>query len=592
MRTADAPLAPEALRSSARQPAPAAGRTLTRHEMLRFLGFIEEMQSEGAHVLPLSTPDSYLHITIHLMRNHIEGKLTTISTLAMAARVPYATAVRRIREMQDEGLIHQRPRTKSGKSFSLHPSPGLIDAWHSYAHRIKLVVGRTIGLSEQGEGADYYFGGSYLKARIIPLPAVHTERLKLVGPLRLLVHADPTFMAMDTLKRQLENVLGASVRARALSIDRLRLEMLENAAAPVSAYDIMAVDLPWVGEFAEQGVLGPLDEVVASEGINRSDFHPAGWNGAVYKGQLYGVPIQTTPELLAYRTDLFEAEGIDPPTTTDALLAAARTLHRPDRGVRGIAWNAARGTPLGHTVLMLMGAFGRPALNLPRLEDGFDATDLTGERLRPMFDTPEAAEMADFLMRLMEVSPRNILSMSWYERVVAYGDGDVAMAYTYTLLAPYFENDPSRPAHARTGFVPHPAGPHGHPIAPVGGYVLSMAANLAPERRDAVGKALALLTSAEVSKLYITSGSRACPRFSVTADPEVRALSPALASMDTMARQGLLQYWPRPPAPQLAGVIEICGHLFHDMLRGLVSPRDALAAVQSRTEALMLSRTD
>ncbi|MBJ3778787.1 extracellular solute-binding protein [Acuticoccus sp. 2012] len=573
-------LAPEKVASRA------LGTGLTRHEMLRFLDFIEEMQTEAGLVLPHSTPDAYLHITIHLMRNHIEGKLTTISTLAMASRAPYATAVRRIREMEADGLILSRPRTRTGKSFSLHPAPALIEAWQDYAHRIKLVVGRTVGLGEQEEGADYYFGGSYLKARIIPLPAIHTEPLKIAAPLRLLVHADPTFMAMDSLKRQLENVLGAQIRSRALSIDRLRLEVLRNAEAQASAYDIMAVDLPWIGELAEGGMVAPLDAFVEREGVNRSDFHPAGWNGARYRGAQYGIPIQTTPELLAYRTDLFEEAGIAPPDTTDALLDAARRLHRPERGLRGIAWNAARGTPLGHTFLMVMGAFGQPALDLPPLPDGFDAS-VAHQPLRPMFDTQEAAETADFLRALLEVSPKNILSMSWYERVVAYGDGEVAMAYTYTLLAPYFENDASRPAHGVTGFVPHPAGPHGRPIAPVGGYALALPANLAPERKEAVEKALGVLTSAEVSKLYIMSGSRACPRFSVNADPEVRALSPAITAMDTMARQGLLHYWPRPPAPRISGVIEICGEVFHEMLRGLVGPRDALAEVQRRTEALL-----
>ncbi|XWN28921.1 MAG: extracellular solute-binding protein [Devosia sp.] len=573
-------------------PVAKAKRPLTRHEMLRFLDFIEELQSEAAHVLPRQTPDAYLHITIHLMRNHIEGKLTTISTLAMAAQAPYATAIRRIREMQVEGLIIQRPRTKSGKTFSLHPSPHLIEAWQDYAHRIKLVVGRTIGLGEGGHGADYYFGGSYLKARIIPLPAVHTEPLTLQGPLRLLVHADPTFMAMDTLKRQLENVLGAGLRSRALSIDRLRDEILKNADSAQSAYDIMAVDLPWVGELAEKGVLQPLDGFVQGGAINRSDFHPAGWNGALYQGHQYGIPIQTTPELLCYRTDLFEAEGIDPPQTTDALLAAAQKLHRPDRGLRGLAWNAAKGTPLGHTFLMVMAAFGQPALNLRAHDDGFDATDLSGEHLRPMFDSPAATETADYLMRLLAVSPPGILSMSWYERVVAYGDGEVAMAYTYTLLAPYFERDATRPAHGKTGFLPHPRGPRGHNIAPVGGYVLSIPANLAPERREAVEKAVGLLTSAEVSKLYITSGSRACPRFSVSADPEVQALSPTVKAMDGFARQGLLQYWPRPPAPQISAIIEICGTVFHDMLRGLITPAAALATVQKEAEALMLTPND
>ncbi len=60
--------------------------------------------------------------------------------------------------------------------------------------------------------------------------------------------------------------------------------------------------------------------------------------------------------------------------------------------------------------------------------------------------------------------------MSWYERVRPYAAGEVAMAYGYTLLAPYFELDPASPAHGQTGY-PAASGRTGGgtPVAPVGG---------------------------------------------------------------------------------------------------------------------------
>lgn len=559
----------------------------TPEETIRFIEFLEEMEAEREGVLPLSTPDPYLRITLFLMRNHLEGKLTTISSLAIASGAPYATAMRRINEMTASGLIDQRPRSSSGRTFSLHPAPALIDGFTDYAHRVKLVIGRAMGLGEGGRPADYYFGGSYLRAQIIPLPAARTEPLGIVAPLRILVHADPTFMAMDSLKRQFEQLLGTAIRNRALSIDRLRLEALANAERASSAYDIIAVDLPWIGEFAEKGVLAPLDEAVTREGMNVSDFHAAGWAGCLHGGKPYGVPIQTTPELLLYRTDLFAEAGLAPPRTTDDLLAVARALHRPERGVRGIAWNGARGTPLGHTFMFAMADFGRPVVNLKPRGDGFDPLDLGGERLRPMIDTAEGRLAAEFLMALLDVSAPGVLSMSWFERVKAYACGDVAMAYGYSLLAPYFELDPASPAHGNTGFLPHPAAPGCRPVAPVGGYVLGIPANLAPERRLATEKAVRLLTSAEACKLYITNGSRVCPRYSVSADPEVRALSPIVEAVDDLARGGRLQLWPRPPVPEFAEITTVLGEEIHDMLRRRKSLARALSDAQNRADALM-----
>lgn len=563
-----------------------AASYLTREEMLVFLDFLDAIDDEAEKGLPFKSPDPHQKIITYLMRRHLEARLTTVTTLAFAAGVPYATAMRRIGEMIDKGFIIQRPRTKTGKSFSLHPSPQLIEAWTDYARRMKRLVGRTMGLGDAASD-DYYFGGSYLAARIIPLPAVLSRPLGITPPLDILVHADPTFMAMDHLKRQFEQMLGLPIRFRALSIDRLRLGALENAARERSAYDIIAVDMPWIGEFAAKGVLSPLDRLVEEGAVHASDFHSASWRSCFFGGRQWSIPIQTTPELLFYRTDLFEEAGIDPPETAEAVLAAARALHKPQRGMRGIAWNAARGTALGHTVMMVMAAFGQPVLNLRPLSAGFDADELEGEHMRPCILSDAGRESAEYLRALLDVSPLEILTMSWYERVVAYGSGKVAMAYGYTLLAPFFELDPDRPAHGRTGYLPHPTGPSGSPIAPLGGYVLGVPANLPADRRPAVEQALALLTSAEACKLYMLNGSLVTPRFSVGADPEVRALSPLVGAVDAMARGGLLQHWPRPPAAEISEVIAICGEEFHDMLRGLVSIEDALLRAQNRADALM-----
>ncbi len=561
---------------------------LDRQEMLRFLAFIEAMDDEALGILPLLQTDACFRMTLFLMRQHLQARLTTVTSLAAASGVPYATAMRRIEEMVEAGLIVRRPRTKTGKSFSLHPSRPLIDAAYDYARRIKRVIGKAFGLPGPATGLqDYYFGGSYLAARIIPPPAVREVPLALIEPLRILVHADPTFMAMDNLKRQLEQGFGVAIQNRALSIDRLRLEGLKNSEAKASRYDIIAIDLPWVGEFAAKGALLPLDALIEAEGVHGSDFHPPSWQGCRYRDQQWAVPIQTTPEIFFYREDVFAAAGLAPPTTTDAVLDAARRLHRPGQGLRGIAWNAARGTPMGHSFLMIMSAFGRPVLDLDPIGEEYDAQALEGERRRPMIDSEAGRRTAEYLLELLDLAPLNILTMSWFERIRAYAKGEVAMAYGYTLLAPYFVHDPASPAHGRTGFLPHPRGPGGANIAPVGGYALGIPANLAPERREAAWQALVTLTSSEACKAYMLNGSLVSPRFSVSADPEVRALSPLIETIEGMAHAGQLQYWPRPPAPEISDVISICGEELHDMCRGLKSLDQALTDAQNRADRLM-----
>ncbi|SDE21171.1 carbohydrate ABC transporter substrate-binding protein, CUT1 family [Limimaricola pyoseonensis] len=555
-------------------------------ELESVVAFLDELSLEIEGAIEPTAPNPYLNMSLYLLRSHAEGRVVTASSMVSAARVPYATATRKLAEMQKAGLIVQRPRSKTGKSFSLHPSDALIETWTHLADRIRRLAASKFAADASGSGSsDYYFGDSYQPGQsLIRPPRVLASPLKLAGGLRILVHGDPTFMVMDNLKRQFEQLVGTKISQRAFSIDRLRDEALRNAARPNSQYDLIAVDLPWVGEFVEKGVLRPLGSALDVERLDPSDFHTAGWRAAHWNGVPYGVPSQTTPELMFYRKDWFAEAGLEPPNTTDAVLRAAAALHDPARGRHGVAWNAARGTALGHTFMMTCADFGQPIVKLPAIAGGFDAGNLGRGDIEATIDTPRALEAAEYLMALLEFSPPDILSMSWYERMRPYAAGKVAMAYGYTLLAPYFELDPSSPAYENTGYLPHPAGPRGSPVAPVGGYVLGIPANLAEERIPDAAEALIAFTSPEAQKLYVQNGSRTVPRYSVGSDPEVRRLSPVFEAVEEMAWRDELQFWPRPPIPQISDIIQICGHEFHDMLRGLTTPRNALARAQARAE--------
>ena len=564
---------------------PVAPRVKT--EMLQTLSFLEDFGDELEDAIDLFAPNPFFRMILHLIRGHLEAKIVTPNSLIGAARVPYATANRRLKEMVEAGLIEQRPRTKTGKSFSMHPSDVLLDRWMQLAGRVRrLAEARFGGRDKKPEAEDYYYGGSYLAAQSIPPMQVLAEPLKVPGGIRVLVHGDPTFMVMDNLKRQFEQTIGSRIQQRAFSIDRLREEAMRNAERKVSRYDIVAVDLPWVGGFAEHGVLRPLEEVMDVCRLDPADFHTAGWKAVHWGGRPYGVPAQTTPELLFYRRDLFAEAGLEPPTDTDGLLAAAKAMHAPQRNFYGIAWNAARGTALGHTALMTFADFGKPVLNLPKNNGGFDTSDLHQGRFRAQIDTSAGLTAAEFLLELLAYSPPDILSMSWYERVRPYASGNLAMAYGYTLLAPYFELDSASPARSNTGYLPHPPGPGSTPVAPVGGYCLGIPANLHEDRIDAAVEALLVFTSPQAQKLFIQNGGRTNPRYSVGVDPEVRELSPVFEAVDAMSWRDELQFWPRPPIPEICDIIQICGEEFHDMLRGIVTPRQALAQAQARSDAL------
>ncbi|MEQ9690970.1 MAG: hypothetical protein RLO48_14670 [Bauldia litoralis] len=238
---------------------------------------------------------------------------------------------------------------------------------------------------------------------------------------------------------------------------------------------------------------------------------------------------------------------------------------------------------------MILGAFGQAVVNLRRREGGYDAEHVRGEELRPMFLTDAARETAEYLSELIDYSPPNILGMTWYDRAITYAQGKSACAYSHSLLASLSELNETSPAYRRSGYLPHPVGPRGWPIVPLGGYALAIPANIDSARADPVWVALRALTSPSAVKLYATNGSLAFPRFSVSADPEVRAMSPMIGAVEDMARRGLMQMWPRPPIPEVSDIIAIAGEEIHDMLAGDNSAKQALTNAQNRVDALMRS---
>jgi multiple sugar transport system substrate-binding protein len=57
-----------------------------------------------------------------------------------------------------------------------------------------------------------------------------------------------------------------------------------------------------------------------------------------------------------------------------------------------------------------------------------------------------------------------------------------------------------------------------------------------------------------------------------------------------MAREDILQTWPRPPVPEITEVIAIAGEEIHDILIEKKSIKQALTAAQKRADALMQKR--
>lgn len=87
--------------------------------------------------------------------------------------------------------------------------------------------------------------------------------------------------------------------------------------------DVVRVEPPRASQFIGAGWALPLGDA----GGSPDEYFPASLEAVTKDGELYGVPVDVSALALFYRTDLFEAAGIDnPPATWEEFKATAETL--------------------------------------------------------------------------------------------------------------------------------------------------------------------------------------------------------------------------------------------------------------------------
>lgn len=89
--------------------------------------------------------------------------------------------------------------------------------------------------------------------------------------------------------------------------------------------DVVAMHTFEMGQFVKMGVLD--GDAVKNMGLKDSDYIKTAWDGTIYDGTQYGVPIDVNMHALYYNKDLFKKAGITKaPATKDELIAAAQKL--------------------------------------------------------------------------------------------------------------------------------------------------------------------------------------------------------------------------------------------------------------------------
>lgn len=143
--------------------------------------------------------------------------------------------------------------------------------------------------------------------------------------------------AMDATVAAFEDANpGITVKRTSFAYSDLATAIVQGGVGG-SVPDVAIVDVVDTQNFA---ALGLLQDVTDQLGDTAGEFFPGPWQSTQVGGKTYGRPLNSNNLALYYNKDLFEAAGVDVPTTWDEFRQAAQALTSGDNV--GVAMSAVK----------------------------------------------------------------------------------------------------------------------------------------------------------------------------------------------------------------------------------------------------------
>jgi multiple sugar transport system substrate-binding protein len=334
--------------------------------------------------------------------------------------------------------------------------------------------------------------------------------------------------------RDIERNVGAFTERTGIEVDvgfRFLTELWDETtrAFREAAWDVVAVDEMILAMFVREGLVRPLDDLVARDRYDASDYLSNSIELARFEGSLYGIPYANMHNVLGYRRDLLDRFGVGVPETMEELVDAALTVQSrlrasQDETTYGFVSRGRGGH--GFNVWILASTFF-PAWG----GDWFD------ERGRPAFASEACVEALETYVRLMrEAGPPHASTLLWTEAHDFFEAGGAAFfidaATELTLM-----RDARGPHADAIGAAPVPHGPRG--TRHTGLYSPVFAIPARSERAEAGWQLIQFATSVEqIRSDALNGGNAEIARMSVVhSDEYAQRFTPEVAEVVRRTRE-------------------------------------------------------
>jgi multiple sugar transport system substrate-binding protein len=404
-------------------------------------------------------------------------------------------------------------------------------------------------------------------------PAVAQDRPFSGVTLNLASMNDQYSGALVRLAPRAAEELGLDLRVEILSYPELLTKITADFVGNTRSYDIVTMDIVWAGQFAEAEHSVVLDELIERDRaeLELNDIYPVLMTSlGQYEGRQIAYPFAGYANVLAYRTDLYEAAGLAPPETMDELIAAAKALTDRAAGQYGWVANGQRGPAVAQDWMQynaqlggsILGPDGKPAIN-------------SAENIESLIIYKELFD---------ETAPPGAVEFDWGGREESFRQGLVANMQTWSVGAAGYSNPEMSRVVGKAGIKLAPVAAGMEPTYGIGGWGLAINADIDERQQDAAWAFIKWVTSPAIQKELNLLGASSYLRKSTLADPDLLERYPYLPVIAESFEHGNGEY--RPRIPEYPEIQDILGAAVNAVLAGNEDPKAALDRAQA--EAMRL----
>ena len=386
----------------------------------------------------------------------------------------------------------------------------------------------------------------------------------------------PGYRAIEKLLPEFEKRTGIKVNFEVVPYENTREKEVLNFNSQ-GELTIALVDLVWIGEFAENGWILPIDKFAADKSItdpnlNLPGFFPLLLNAfGSWGGKVYGLPFDNYSGLLFYNKCQLKDAGFDKPPATWAELRDVYAPKLTDKAKNHYAYalQSLRGeTQSADSFMRVLWPFGGSLLD---------------KNFKSNLASAQSQEGLAFRQSLAPYMPPGVVSFDHAEAVNALAQGQVSMLTEWSAFYSTLVDPKTSKITDCLAVAPEPSGPAGR-LPALGGFSLAVAGQGSEAQQKASWLFIQWATSEDIARAYVEAGG-VSGRTSIYQQPDIKAKYQFVEPMVASWQKGVPEFRPRFPAwPAISEVVAEWGS---KMQLGQVTTQEGAKEIGTRMEAIL-----